>query len=642
MAADPLLSLRQVCRYYDAGDTQVRALHNVSLDIHSGEFVAIMGQSGSGKSTLMNILGCLDKPTAGEYRVSGHSVGQLDADELSALRLKTFGFVFQRYQLLSSYTAQENVALPAIYSGQNREQRLAKANALLQQLGLEERTEHRPGELSGGQQQRVSIARALVNGAEVILADEPTGALDSKSGQQVLALLKELNQQGVTVILITHEAEVAEHARRIIHIKDGEILSDDGEQAAAQTPLPQRPVTVFPNISIIESVRIAMTALHANLFRTLLTLLGIIIGVSSVVVMLAIGEGSKQEVLKGIEAMGTNMLLIRPGGAGIRSSGDNASLSVEDAEALRQIPHVLGVAPERNSRVTLRTGNQDYDGRIRGTSPDYPVVKDWSMAQGVFFTEEDMDSYAPVMVIGQTVAEQLFPDNQDPIGAYVFLSNSLYQVIGVLEAKGATAGGADMDEEVIIPLTTGMARIFGRNYLHMITVKVDDPDRVDEVQDAVTALLAQRHGSEDFMVRNTASLLEAIGKTADTMTWLLASVAAISLLVGGIGVMNIMLVSVSERRREIGLRIATGAKPGDILRQFSIEALVVCSLGGIIGVALGIAAGLTIQYSGTAVHITPPPALLAFSSALLVGLIFGHAPARKAAALDPIQALSDE
>ena len=644
MATNALLSLSKVCRYYQSGDTQVRALHQVSLNIHQGEFVAIMGQSGSGKSTLMNILGCLDTPTQGDYRVAGHSVSELSKDELSALRLKTFGFVFQRYQLLANYTAQENVALPAIYSNQSREQRLEKAQALLDRLGLAERAHHRPTELSGGQQQRVSIARALINGAEVILADEPTGALDSQSGDQVLALLRELNAEGVTIILITHEPEVAAHAGRVIQIKDGEILSDSAENSPIQ-PLAEQvetPLKTFPNISILESIRIAMTALHANLFRTLLTLLGIIIGVSSVVIMLAIGEGSKQEVLTRIETMGTNMLLIRPGGAGIRSSGDNASLSLDDANALRELPNVVAVAPERNSRVTLRVGSHDFNGRIRGTTPDYVTVKDWNMAQGVFFDQSDVDSFAAVMVIGQTVADQLFPDQPNPLGEFVFLKSSLYQVIGVLEPKGATAGGSDMDEEVLIPLSTGMMRIFGRDHINSITIKFDDTNQVDAVEAAVKATLISRHGQEDFMVRNTASLLEAVGKTADTLTWLLASVAAISLLVGGIGVMNIMLVSVSERRREIGLRIATGAKSGDILRQFTIEALVVCSLGGASGVLLGISGALIVQHFDISVSFTPGPAIIGFSSALLVGILFGHAPARKAAGLDPIQALSDE
>ncbi|WP_016957333.1 MacB family efflux pump subunit [Catenovulum agarivorans] len=643
----PLLELKDVCRYYTSSEVEVKALDKINLTVMRGEFIAIMGQSGSGKSTLMNILGCLDKPTHGEYLINGQAVAELDAECLSALRLKTFGFVFQRYQLLSNYTAQENVAMPAIYSGMDKSARLTRADELLARLGLAERSLHKPTELSGGQQQRVSVARALINGAEVILADEPTGALDSASGEQLLELLKQLNQEGVTVILITHDPEVAEHADRLIQVKDGVILDDSAEQKREQPTTQQHghvseQIKPLPSVGTFESILMAFTALHANWFRTLLTLLGIIIGVAAVVTMMAIGEGGKKQVLERIEAIGTNLILIRPGGANIRSSGDNASLSLEDANALVAIDGASYVAPERSTRATIRFGQYDFSGRIKGTNPDYQFAKDWQLAQGVFFTEADIKSFAPVIILGDTVVKQLFQHGENPIGQYVLMKNAFYQVIGVLQAKGASAGGNDMDDEVLIPVTTGMLKVFGRKHLSSITVKAESTEQVAQVTEAIKSKLVARHGKEDFMVFTTDSLVETVTETQDTLTYLLASVAGISLFVGGIGVMNIMLVNVSERRREIGLRIATGAKPTDILKQFNIEAWVVCILGGLVGIVIGFAVTLLIANFNIPIAYSMTPPLLAFVTSLLVGVIFGYAPAHKAAKLNPIEALAED
>ena len=644
--ADPaLIELQQVTRSYQTEGTEVRALDGISLRINKGEFVAIMGQSGSGKSTLMNILGCLDTPSAGSYTINGHDVNTLSQEQLSALRLKTFGFVFQRYQLLASHTAVQNVALPAIYSNTDKTVREKRAAKLLTRLGLGDRLDHRPGEMSGGQQQRVSVARALINGAEVILADEPTGALDSVSGEQLLTLLKELHAEGVTVILITHDPAVAEHAERQVHLLDGKIVSDSGETMPdrdVSQSQGREPVKPFNSISGAAALGMAFSSLRMNWFRTLLTLLGIIIGVAAVVTMMAIGEGGKQDVLKRIEAIGTNLISVRPGGRNMRNSGDVATLTLADAESLRDIPGVLYVAPERASRNTMRYGENDFSGRIKGSTPDYLHVKDWEMAQGVFFTEEDVEKYAPVVVIGDTVAETLFTNKMQAVGKYILMSNSLYQVIGVLKAKGATAGGSDQDDEVLIPITTGRLKVFGREYLSGITIKAAGSEVASGVKDAILETLKQRHGREDVMVFTTDSLVEAVTETQNTLTWLLASVAAISLFVGGIGVMNIMLVNVSERKREIGLRMATGAKPADILKQFNIEAWVVCILGGAVGIVLGYGVILIVSQFSISVAYTLTPPVLAFVTSLLVGVLFGYAPALKASRLSPIEALSED
>jgi len=641
----PLLSLRDVSKVYTNGDAEIRALDGVSLQIHAGEFVAIMGQSGSGKSTLMNLLGCLDRPSHGRYEVNGVDVATLDGDRLAALRRDTFGFVFQRYNLLTSVTAAENVELPAIYAGRTRRSRMARAQELLAQLGLGDRTGHRPNQLSGGQQQRVSIARALMNGAEVILADEPTGALDSRSGEEVLALLSQLHAQGHTIILITHDATVAAHADRVIQIKDGCIVEDSGPAARVSLVNLERQTEAkhphwLPDLA--EAVKMALRSLRANLFRSALTLLGVVIGVAAVVTMLAIGNGSKQQVMQRIQAMGTNLLVVFPGAPGTRPSGDIATLVPDDARAIADLPNVVGVSPERRSRATLRYGSLDYQTSITGVWPAYVDTQSWRMARGSFVTDDDVKSYAAVIVLGKTVADNLFPGGEDPIGKFVLVGNIPFEVIGVLAPKGANAFGSDMDDAALVPLSTGSMRVFGVQYLNSVNVKIKSTAESDGTESAITSLLLARHGLQDFQVRSTSSLLETAESTQNTLTLLLGSVAAISLLVGGIGVMNIMLVNVTERTREIGVRMATGARTSNILLQFNTEALVVCGIGGLIGVALGFAAGFVAQAFGTNVAFTATPAILAFTSAFATGLLFGYLPARKAAHMDPVIALASE
>ncbi len=641
----PLLRLEHIQRYYPGGDTVVRALNDVSLTIWPGEFVAIIGQSGSGKSTLMNLIGCLDKANSGSYRVLDQDVAQLDSDRLAALRRDTFGFVFQRYNLLNTASAAENVEIPALYAGISKSARESRAQRLLEQLGLGNRSEHRPMQMSGGQQQRVAIARALINNPPVILADEPTGALDSQSGREVMELLRGLHEQGRTILLITHDEQVASHAHRIISIRDGQIVSDSGEQRSGRQLL----ATQHPEITatgliaeLLEASKTALRSLRVNLFRTALTLLGIIIGVASVVTMMAVGEGSQKKVLDQMKAMGTNVLSVRPGAPGLRGGTDVATLVPTDADAIAELDNVEWASPERNGRMTVRYGNIDYVTSVQGVAPSMTAVREWQVASGDFFDDQDMRRYAPVIVLGQTVRQILFPDGSDPVGRYVMVGNIPFEVIGVMEAKGADAMGNDRDDGVFVPLTTGLIRLFGQNYLGGITVKVHDVNAIDDTQQAIFDLLLTRHQTEDFRIRNMASILETAEQTQSTFTLMLGIVAAISLLVGGIGVMNIMLVSVTERTREIGIRMATGARRRDILLQFNTEAAVVCTLGGVIGVLLGFAAGSVLIYFDMAVVFSPLPAIVAFSSAFGTGLLFGYLPARKAAGLDPVVALAAE
>ncbi len=643
--APPVLDLQSVTRVYPSGDQEIRALDGVSLAVEQGEFVAVMGQSGSGKSTLMNIVGCLDTPTGGSYIVRGRRIESFDADSRAGLRRETFGFIFQRYNLLPTATALENVEIPAVYAGMDRSERIARAKKLLERLGLGDRAGHFPGQLSGGQQQRVAIARALMNDPPVILADEPTGALDSKSGADVMKLLKELNAEGRTIVLITHDRSVAEHAQRIVFIADGKITHEEktaNSAALNAVAAPHRAGTIDFLSSAAEAVTMAFRSLRVNLFRTALTLLGIVIGVAAVVAMLAIGAGSKQKVLDQISAMGTNLVQVQPGAAGLRGSDAPATLTVDDAQAVAQVPNVLAAVPFRSGRVTARFGNVDYATQAQGVGEALPFVRDWPVAEGHFFTDRDLKSQSPVAVIGQTVKGILFPNDEDPVGRFVLVKNVPFEIIGVMSSKGAAPFGGDQDDVIFVPVTTALVRLFGQNYVNNMTIRVDDLDKIDATQDAITALLTQRHHAADFHLRNMASIIDTATATQDTLTVLLGAIAAISLLVGGIGVMNIMLVSVTERTREIGIRMAAGARMRDILLQFNIEAVVVCAVGGLLGVAVGFAAGSAAAFFDMTAVFTPAPALLAFASAFATGVVFGYLPARKAARLDPVVALASE
>lgn len=642
-AIQPLIKLTGITKTFRNGELATQVLHGIDLEIYPGEFVAIMGQSGSGKSTLMNILGCLDRATTGDYFFDGKNINELGTDELAQLRREAFGFVFQSYNLLAGATACENVEMPATYSGLSPAARRSRATELLSALGLQERLHHRPSQLSGGQQQRVSIARALMNGGQIILADEPTGALDSHSGKEVMRLLKELSAQGHTIILITHDAEVAHHAQRLIEIRDGEIIADAGPVVPSQTPPEEHVLRGEASLrnELFEATKTAFRSLRSNVFRTVLTLLGIVIGVASVITLMAIGDGAKKSVVDSISAMGSNLLQVRPGGPMQRFRWDSVTLIPEDAEAIAALPHVAAALPELNGQFTLRYGNVDHTTEVNATGAKFPLARKWDVAQGTFFTEDDEKNYATVVVLGKSVATKLFAD-QNPLGEFIIINNVLFQVIGVMAERGADPGGQDQDDKVFVPFKTGSLRVIGQRFLRAITVSVDEEKNIEEVQTRVHALMMERHGAEDFQIRSMSSLIDMVSETQNTMTVLLGSIAAISLLVGGIGVMNIMLVSVTERTREIGIRMATGARTRHIMQQFLIEALAVSALGGVLGVALGLGVAMLVAYLGTTVAYSLTPIVMAFSCAFLTGLLFGYLPARKAARLDPVTALATE
>ncbi|EKN3489646.1 MacB family efflux pump subunit [Yersinia enterocolitica] len=651
-----LLQLDNVSRWFISGEERVQVLKNINLTIHSGEMVAIGGASGSGKSTLMNILGCLDKPSSGEYLVAGRIPQHLDSNELAELRREHFGFIFQRYHLLNDLSAQENVEIPAIYAGVNREERRQRAASLLSRLGLVDRLDYRPSQLSGGQQQRVSIARALMNGGEVILADEPTGALDTHSGTEVLNILKGLHQQGHTVVIVTHDMSIAEHAQRIIELRDGEVIAD------RQMPQPELPAKICtietPDIAhkpplaswkaqrdrLQEAFKMALLAMSAQRLRTLLTMLGIIIGIASVVSVVALGKGSQQQVLANINSMGTSTLEIFPG----KDFGDMRSAAIHtlratDADALAQQGYIHSVTPTVSTSTTLRYGNKSVSGTVNGVGEQYFLVRGYTLAQGMAFNRTSVDNLMQEAVIDENTRDKLFPNGENPLGKVILLGSLPCRVIGVA-AKKQSGFGSDENLNVWIPYTTAMKRMLGQSYLKSITVRVNDDIDLANAEQGVTKLLTQRHGTQDFFVMNTDSIRQTIEKTTSTMTLLVSMIAVISLVVGGIGVMNIMLVSVTERTKEIGVRMAVGARTSDIMQQFLIEAVLVCLLGGCLGVVLSLVIGLLFsQFSSSFSMVYSATSIItAFICSSLIGVIFGFFPAKRAAQMDPIRALERE
>ena len=645
-----------ITKTYPVGDSEIVVLHGVSLRIEAGEFVAIIGPSGSGKTTLMNILGLMDSPTSGRFELNGRDVSQLKPDERAEARGRLFGFIFQRYNLLTTQTAVENVELPGAYIGMPASERRERALMLLGELGLGHRVGNRPTQLSGGEQQRVAVSRALMNGGSIILADEPTGALDTVRGQELMLKIHELHTAGHTVILITHDHGVAAEAPRVIQIVDGNILSDErsskeqvglvsGGSQPAVLSLPVLPALekrrrLILMADLMEAVRMAIHALRANLFRTFLTMLGVIIGVASVVTMLSIGEGSQQSMMRSMSRMGTNMLQIQPGSKTVLQGG---ALTLQDVEAIRNLSHILQLVPSVSSNQILRYRGKTYSCGIGAVTPNYPEAENRLIVMGTFFNEQDDERRAPVVVLGMKPYLELFGAGVDPVGKYVLLNNAPFMVVGVVTVRGGSGDGRDReDDNAFIPLNTGAARIFRSQNLSQIRVQVDEFKNVNPVQDEIRNRLNRMRGQEDFRIFNQAAMIEAAKHTQDTFRFLLGAVASVSLVVGGIGVMNIMLVNVVERTREIGVRMACGARSRDIQFQFLTEAILVCLLGGLLGVAFGILISSIVTVGDTKAVITLPPILLSFGAAFVTGVLFGFWPARKASQLDPVVALSSE
>jgi macrolide transport system ATP-binding/permease protein len=650
----PLLELISVARRFINGDQETVVLKDINLTINAGEIVAIVGASGSGKSTLMNILGCLDRPSEGTYRINGRETGTLANDELARLRREHFGFIFQRYHLLPHLDATQNAELPAVYSGKGKSRRRKRARELLTRLGLSERLAYRPNQLSGGQQQRVSIARALMNGGNVILADEPTGALDSKSGREMLSLLKELHDLGHTIILVTHDMQVAEIADRVIEIRDGEITADQrtvqlSAKTSAVTPEICENATKEGLLAgnwgrFSESFLTALAALTSHRLRTLLTMLGIIIGITSVVSIVALGQGARQKVISDISSMGTNVISLYPGSDwGDDKSGKIHTLAPSDLDALTAQSYVDSVTPDISGTKALRYRNVTANASISGVGESYFRVRGMEIDRGSGFDQNDIKKLTQVAVIDQNTSRKLFSGTEDPVGRIIFVGDLPCRVIGVTKEKESPFGN-NQNLNVWIPYTAAMARLFGQRYFNSITVRVREGLSNQVAEQSIISLITQRHSVKDFFTSSSDSILKTVKKTTATLTLLISAIAVISLVVGGIGVMNIMLVSVSERTREIGIRMAVGARRIDIMQQFMIEAVLVCLTGGIIGIILSYGVGLVFPFFVKAITMkfSILSIVAAFLCSSMIGILFGYLPARNAAALDPIEALARE
>jgi len=699
----PVIEVRGATRVYHVGDIDVHALAGVDLAIARGEFVAIMGASGSGKSTLMNLLGCLDRPSAGRYLFEGLDVSQLSEPELAGIRSERIGFVFQSFNLLARTSAIENVALPLFYAHRGaarRSQRRARARETLHTLRLEDRERNTPSQLSGGQQQRVAIARALINGPSVILADEPTGNLDSRTSNEIMEVLRSLNQdQGVTIIVVTHDPGIAAYTDRIVTMRDGRIVSDEavrhepssaGVAIATTTAVARRAPTRHAQASIpllaswtfaLMVLAAAAQAIMRNKLRSVLTMLGVFIGVAALIAMVAVGQGANAAVAKEIENLGTNLLIVLPGAtiaSGVRAGHGSAStLTVADAVAIpREAPAVERISYMVRQMGQVEYASQNWTTNVQGVTPEYLPITNWKIAEGRSLLPADEESSALVVLLGHTVAQQLFGEQEDPLGATILLKGFALRVVGVLASKGQSSWGQDQDDLVMIPFTTAENKILGvaapsqnqassnplfpppvnpfgmtprlTGKVNVIYAQARGPEFVPEAIDQITEVMRARHriqpGSlNDFDIRNLSQIAQAREGSSRIMALLLAAVASISLLVGGIGIMNILLVSVTERTREIGIRMAIGARRVHVLLQFLAEAVLLSGTGGVAGILVGIAISEIISSVAQWPTLVSPAAVLGgfwFSAA--VGIFFGYYPARKAARLDPIEALRYE
>lgn len=669
--SDALIRADDLHKIYRTGGAEVHAVSGVSFRIEPGEFVAIMGPSGSGKSTLMNLLGLLDRPQSGTYYLRGQDMNALDSDTAATLRNDKIGFVFQNFNLLGRRTAIENVELPLTYAGVEKTERRRRAMRALDAVGLSHRYDHWPRQLSGGEQQRVAIARALIVDPLLILADEPTGAIDTRTGVEILELFRALNQVGRTIVVVTHDASVARFADRVLSMQDGRIVDDQvvspNDRSRPTTKavrvdapdIPSKPAQPSGVINVTESIAAALRALQANLMRSALTMLGIVVGVAAVITIVAVGAGANVQIAEQIRSLGTNLLLIQPGsassGAVRLGAGTGMSLTEADAAAIaEEIDGVQVAAPGVSGTAQLVHGNRNWAALIGGVTPDYLIARDWQIDQGRSFSPEDVALAAKVAVLGAATAEELF-EERNPLDQIVRIGNVPFTVIGVLKEKGQNSdSGRNQDDVALLPLSTTKLRVFGQHAqldrlaVEYVLVKLSNGVPLELAANQIASLLRQRHhiameAEDDFIVTDPTAAIRAQANATRVLSLLLSAVSAVSLVVGGISIMNIMLVSVTERTREIGIRLAVGARRRDVWAQFLVEAVTLCALGGAVGLLVGVLGGFSIaQFAEWPVFFGPSAILLAVGSACLVGVFFGFYPALKASRLSPIEALRFE
>jgi macrolide transport system ATP-binding/permease protein len=688
--SDPVLEVRDLGKVYRLGELEVHALRGVDLTIERGEFVAIMGASGSGKSTLMNILGCLDRPSSGRYQLEGVDVTLQEEPALAQVRSRRIGFVFQNFNLLARTSALENVALPLLYTGRYADS-TARATKALRALGLEGREQNTPSQLSGGQQQRVAIARALVNDPAILLADEPTGNLDSKTANDIMTTIRTLNrEQGLTVVLVTHEPDMAAFADRVVTMRDGAIVSDERKVAGeprpqvrpAGAPVPGPAAEAGVGLSFARmSLMVAARAIARNKMRSALTMLGIFIGVAALIAMVAVGQGASAAVAERIQSLGTNLLIVVPGAttaSGVRAGfGSASTLTVADGDEIRRdAPAAANVAYLVRGLGQLQSGDKNWTTSLQGVSPSYFAIRQWPVAAGRTMTDKDEVDAARVCLIGQTVYKNLFGEHENPIGATILVKNVPVQVIGLLQAKGQSGYGQDQDDVLYMPFTTAERKVLGvaapsstqsqsstiyvtppnpfgikpklTGYVNLLYVQARSTALVPTAKEEITRILLRRHNiqpgqTQDFDVRNISDITQAMEGSSRILALLLAAVASISLIVGGIGIMNILLVSVTERTREIGIRMAIGARRMHVLLQFLVEAVLLSGIGGLAGIVVGVAISEIVSVvAGWPTLLSPVAIAGGFLFSAVVGVFFGYYPARRASLLNPIEALRYE
>ena len=657
-----IIKVRNLSKSFPQGDGEIEVLHDINLDIQAQDFIAIVGQSGSGKSTLMNILGCLDQSSHGFYQVYGKEVDHLDSNDLAELRSRHFGFIFQRYQLISGLTAAENVEIPAIYYGMSSKERQNRAVKLLSALGLEERLDYFPNQLSGGQQQRVSIARALMNGGEVIFADEPTGALDSKSGHEVMRILHDLNDQGHTIVMVTHDLKLAKEAKRIVKMQDGRIISDSRlspiSSSATILKSPEQSVQRFfdwPGFinSLKENYKMAIRSTVHNKVRAMLTMLGIIFGIASVVSMVSIGQATVAKVLN---IVGENVARTMFISSGKTVSNSNIELPFKplndkDLNYLKSLPYLKNITPKLTGTGTFAYRNHFFNsGYVLSCDDSCLEAKDLTLKKGESFNTQDITTAAQVAIIDDAAQEKLFSNEETPLGKVITILGIPFKVVGIVEAKNHQ-GGQPSSGQAYVPYTT--AAINSSNdklgEYHSIAVTVAEGYSIADVKDKIERYFTNKHSQKDFEIVSNDDLLKKFRSAASNLQLFILIVASISLLVGGIGVMNIMLVSVTERMQEIGIRMAVGAKQQDIKQQFLIESIILCLIGGALGITLAFLVGLPIQYISNhnknlllSFELSLTSLIIAVFFSTLIGIIFGYVPARNASRLTPVQALARE
>jgi len=651
----PVVQLSNVKKVFGKGEAAVVALKNVNLDIQAGEMVAITGCSGSGKSTLMNLIGCLDRPTEGTCYLNGQDIATLSSNEQATLRNQTIGFVFQSFNLLSRTTALENVELPLQYDGAfSPAERTKRATMVLERVGLGDRMTHHPNELSGGQQQRVAIARALVSDPAIILADEPTGNLDTESSEEIIKLLEQLNAEGITVVVVTHEAEVAARCSRRVVFKDGEIISDDCQSSVKKRVTNRNKIRdrSIRWVNPLAAIPLAFRTVSRNKLRSFLTTLGVVIGVGAVVGMLAMGQGARAALRQQVANMGTNLVRIRPGSVGRGGHrwgvGTLTNLTIADAQAIaRDCPSISLVCPQVRSVAQIKAGAANWSATVEGVGENFHEIRNWGVTIGRPLSPSDLRQGTKVCLLGTSVVQELFGGN-NPVGAVVRLDRVPFTVQGVLRERGESSWGRDQDDVVIAPIGAVQRRLMGITHINSITTSAMSANLLSTAADEIRSVMRVRHkikkgADDDFVVRTQTEMNRFAGGMFSTMTMLLTGIAAVSLLVGGIGIMNIMLVSVTERTREIGIRMAVGAQGRDIMVQFLVEAVVLSAGGGILGILLGMGIDQAVSAAaGWPSGLSTNAIVLAFGFSAAVGIFFGIYPARVAAKLDPIQALQRE